>query len=243
MTYTRSVVLTAALLGLLAPQPAAGQAGITGAWIVSVESPQGSTSVEASFTQDGEKVTGEVESPMGRVEFSGTLVGKDLLVSYSIPVQGNTLEIKMTGVVEAEKITGTIDFGGLGQANWTAVRKAAEAAAAKPAPEAPARPAADAADVTGKWNIVVRVPAGEFSMSVTLAQSGQSVTGSLTGPMGLLPLTGTMVGRSLTLEMTTTTPQGDLSVTLKGELGAAGLKGSSNLPGVGEAEWVGTRVQ
>jgi hypothetical protein len=132
----------------------------------------------------------------------------------------------------------------MGQAPWTARRKPAGEVAQTAAQSAPARTnTAGTPDVSGKWDIAVRMAQGEFPMSVTLAQTGESVSGSLAGPMGLMPLTGTMVGKNLTLEFKTATPQGDLAVTLTGELGADGLKGKLALPGLGEAEWVGKRVQ
>ncbi len=230
---------------LVAPH-AAAQTDITGTWVVAVESPQGQSSIEASFKQTGEKLTGQVESPMGKIEFSGTMIKRDLLVSYSVPVQGSALEVKMTGVLDGEQLSGTIDFGGMAQAPWTAKRKpASEAAPLAPAAAsvAPPRTGAQGPDVTGTWEVTMRLPQAEFPMSVTLTQDGETVSGSLAGPMGLMPLTGTMMGKRLTLEFKAATPQGDQAIVLTGELGPEGLKGKTTMPGVGEAEWVAKRVQ
>ncbi len=65
-------VVTASLL-LAAPSTAGAQANIAGAWVVTVDSPQGAMTLDTTFKQEGEKVTGEVNSPMGSVDFTGTL--------------------------------------------------------------------------------------------------------------------------------------------------------------------------
>src|SRR3954464_7397112 len=97
--------LISCLLGLAilaAPPGALAQSAtdITGAWVVTVESPQGRADVDATFTQAGEKITGEVTSPMGSVNFSGTLIKNELTINYSLPLQGQSLEVKMAGSVD-----------------------------------------------------------------------------------------------------------------------------------------------
>lgn len=244
------VVLSVA--GLLAHSPAFGQIDISGAWIVSVESPQGATRVEASFKQAGEQVTGEVESPggNGKVEISGTLVKNDLRMRYTLPGQGSALEVKMTGQVEGDTMKGSLDFGGVGQAPWTAKRKPAEGSVS--GSSGPAEPSVSTRrptgpnDITGRWTFSMRVQLGAVSqqipMDVSLAQSGESVSGTVASPGGPVPLTGTMAGKRLTLEFKVATPQGEETVTLNGELGTNGLKGKTTMPGLGDVEWTGTRV-
>ncbi len=126
-----------AVLALAAlPLSASAQTDITGAWIVTVDSPQGQATIDATFKQAGEKITGEVTSPVGSVDFAGTLIKNALAVTYALPIQGQTLEIRMNGVVDKDAMSGSVDFGGMGQAAWTAKRKPASdavaAAAARP---------------------------------------------------------------------------------------------------------------
>lgn len=235
------VALAVCVTSLVSASRAVAQTDITGTWIVAVESPQGSTNVEAVFKQNGDKVTGEVESPMGKVALSGTLIKNDLLVSYALPAQENTMAIKMIGVVKGGQMSGTFDFGGVGQSGWTAKRKPVGEASTTSTAAPRASGAVD--DVTGKWEITMRLPQAQFPMSAMLEQTGEAVSGALAGPMGPMPLTGTMVGRNLTLVFKTVTPQGDTAVTLTGELDTEGLKGKTVMPGFGAAEWVGKRVQ
>lgn len=225
----------------LAGQAPAGD--ISGAWIVTVDSPQGRMDIDATFKQAGEKITGEVTSPMGSVDFAGTLIKNELAISYTIPLQGQTLEIKMTGAVENGAMAGALDFGGMGQAQWTAKRKPAGAAA--PAAAVTATPAAGAgspAGVSGKWNITVQMGGNALPLTGTFKQDGETVTGSITTPVGELPVTGTMVGNTLKLQFTAQTPQGDMAVSMTGELGPDGLSGKSSVPGLGESDWSAKRA-
>jgi hypothetical protein len=239
-----SCVVGLAALGVAAGALAQDSADITGAWVVTVDAPQGKNDVEATFKQVGEKVTGEVTTPMGTANFSGTLIKNQLAISYSIPLQGQALEFKLAGIVENDTMSGTLELGGLGSTSWNAKRKAAAASAAAPAnPAAAAAPTGSLTDVTGRWDVVVTMAQASLPLSATLKQEGGLVSGSIRSPLGEVPVAGTMVGATLKLEFKTATPQGDMVVSMSGELGPNGLSGKSAIAGLGESDWVGTRVR
>ena len=52
---------------------------------------------------------------MGTANFSGTLIKNQLADHYSISLQGQALEIKLTGTVDNDTMSGTLELGGLGQ--------------------------------------------------------------------------------------------------------------------------------
>jgi hypothetical protein len=233
-----------AALGVPAGAIAQGSPDITGAWVVTVDAPQGKHDVEATFKQVGEKVTGDVTTPMGTANFAGTLIKNQLTISYSISLQGQALEFKLAGAVDKDSMSGTIALGGMGQTAWSARRKPAAAAAAPPATApAAAAPAGSLTDVTGKWDVIVTMAQGSLPLSAALTQEDEKVTGHITSPLGDVPVAGTMVGSTLKLEVTAVTPQGDMVVSMTGELGPNGLSGKSDLAGLGESDWVGKRVQ
>jgi hypothetical protein len=244
------ITLCALLFALAAPSVASAQ-DIVGKWDVTVQSPQGATTIEATFAQQGEAITGSVITPLGVTEFKGTLIDGALTLAYSLPVQDQTLEIKMTGKVAGDSMSGTIVLGPIGEAPWSAKRKltpaAADAAPAAGAGAAAAPPASASAGaaatsgVSGDWNISLRLPQGEMALSAALKQEGDKVTGTLSSPIGDVPVSGTMTGTALKLEFVVQTPNGDLPVTMTGELGAAGFAGKAGLGPLGEAEWTGTR--
>ncbi len=247
MTRFTTLAFATLLVGALAGTASAQS--IDGAWEVSLETPQGVTTIDTTIKQQGETVTGQVTSPLGSVEFKGTFVNDTLSIAYSVPVQGQTIDITMTGKRTGDTMAGTVNFGGLGEAPWTAKRKeaagAAPAAAATAAASATPTPGAGAGGpASGKWDIVlVMGPAGEFPMTGDLTQAGEKVTGTITSQMGSIPVIGTMVGDALTLAFTAPTPNGDLAITMTGTLGPDGFTGKTAVPGLGEAEWTGKRAK
>lgn len=222
---------------VLALTPAYAQGDITGAWEVTVESPQGAATIDVTFKQVGEAVTGTVTTPMGAVDFKGTLIDDALNVSSALEVQGNKLDMALTATVSGDMMTGKLVIAGMGEVPWTAKRKRAATA---PRPAAPA--IAGAGDLSGTWDIVMSLGGiGALSMTGTFAQAGEQITGTLRSPAGDMPVTGTIVGQALTLEFKAPTPRGDLPVTMTGALGADGLVGKVSIEGMGEADWTGKR--
>lgn len=243
MTRLKALALAFAVLSVAPAAPYAQ--GIDGVWEVSLETPQGPMTVEATLKQDGETVTGQLVSPMGALDIKGKLVADTLSFAYSVPVQDQTIEITMTGKVAGDSMSGSINFAGLGEATWTAKRKAGTIAAAAAPAAAPAPAAGDAATVAGaggKWDIVLTLGgAGEFPMTANFTQAGENVTGTLSSQAGDVPVTGTMVGNALKLEFIAPTPNGDLTITMTGDLGADGFAGKAGIAGLGEADWTGKR--
>ena len=91
-------------LSLALPAMAAAQANVSGPWEVTIDSPQGPMSIDADLKQDGEALTGMITSPMGNVELKGTFKNDELAFSYSVPLQGQNLDITMTGKLAGDTI-------------------------------------------------------------------------------------------------------------------------------------------
>jgi len=117
----RTLVIAAALAfavgsGVLA------QASVAGAWDLSINGPEGPIGAVADLKQDGEKITGTIESPQGKVELAGTMKGKALAMSFQIQSPQGPIDIKVTGEVDGASMKGMIDFG-MGQADFTGKKK------------------------------------------------------------------------------------------------------------------------
>ena len=65
-----SVILA---FGLMLTAGAYAQSSVTGAWDLSINGPEGAITALANLKQDGEKVTGSIESPQGTAELTGTM--------------------------------------------------------------------------------------------------------------------------------------------------------------------------
>jgi hypothetical protein len=246
----KALAAGALALALAAAAAPASAQDISGAWTVTLSTPQGEQTIEATIKQSGEGVTGQLISPLGTVDLAGTLVKDALDVGFSIPVQGNVFEIKMKGKVEGDTITGTADFAGMGEAPWSAKRKPAAAAlgaagaAGTDAPGAGPGAAIGSGDAAGKWDMVLTIAQiGEIPITGSFTQVGDKVSGTLSGVQGDIAVTGTMLGKTLTLEFMAPTPDGVVPVTMTGDLGADGFTGKASLGGLGEAQWSGKRAK
>lgn len=116
-------VFSAALAVMLTVGAAAyAQSGVAGAWDLTVNGPEGPIAVTATFTQDGENVTGAIETPQGKADLTGTLKGKALNISFSIAGPNGPLDIKVNGEVDGPSMKGIVDFG-MGMADFTGKKK------------------------------------------------------------------------------------------------------------------------
>ena len=60
-------VISAVLaLGLIVSAPAFAQSSVAGAWELTINGPEGPITATATLKQDGENVTGSIETPAGR---------------------------------------------------------------------------------------------------------------------------------------------------------------------------------
>ena len=233
MTRAGLAVLFVALLAA----PAGAQINLTGDWDVTIQSPQGANTVKVTFTQTGEKVAGLFKSQMGELPFEGTLTGVDLKFSFSIPVQGQSLEITMTGTVAGEEISGKAQFGGFGEGDWSAKR----AAAPTPAAAAPAAAANGAGET---WDLTFKTPNGDVQATATVKNDSGKVEGTISSQLGEAPFTGTLDGKALKVTFTFVTPQGSLPVTLTGDIeGDTIPNGKAEITGMGTMEWTAKKKQ
>jgi len=119
-----ALVLVAAVPVLGQDQPKEKKIDVTGSWEVSVEGPEGTITLTATYKQDGEKLTGtQVGGPMGEERLEGTVKGNEIAYKITIEVEGQQFTLAYTGKIDGDAITGTVDFGGMGSSAWTAKRK------------------------------------------------------------------------------------------------------------------------
>jgi hypothetical protein len=118
--FGRFVAALALALALVAPGFA--QSNVAGAWDLAINGPEGPINATATLKQDGENVTGSIDTPQGAAEMKGTYKGKTLNMSFSIQTPNGPLDIKVNGEVDGASMKGVIDFG-MGMADFTAKKK------------------------------------------------------------------------------------------------------------------------
>jgi len=237
-------VLAAAVV--LAVTPAAfAQSGAAGNWDLAMSTPQGTNTIGLSLKVAGDKVSGELNGPMGAVPVEGTAAGSGVKVMAEVNIQGMALQFTIDGKVEGDTMAGNVKVGDFGEFPFTGKRAASAPAAAAATTAAAGASAGGAAitDLNGKWDIkLVIAGMGEVPATVVMKQDGDKVTGTISSPAGDVAIAGTVSGRSVKLAFEAETPQGKLPITMTGDIGATSVVGKASIAGMGEADWTATRA-
>lgn len=118
-------ILLAVMLGSLpALALAEGSGNITGVWDMTIQIPQGEQSIEATFTQEGEKLKVSIEGPQGYpLEGLGTV--KENVIEWATFISSpmGDFSLFFTGKVDGETMTGEVQLGDFGAAGWSARKK------------------------------------------------------------------------------------------------------------------------
>jgi len=240
----------AALLVALLAAPAAAQIDLTGDWDLTIQSPQGTNTVRVTLTQDGETVSGRVRSQIGELSVTGALTGVDLKIAFTLPIQGQSIDIVMTGKVEGPTLAGKVQFGGFGEGDWTATRAEAVESPTTATPPTTTtsagatKPAGTPGGASGEWDLTFKTPKGDVQATATINQDGGKLSGTLSSQLGVAPFTGTLQGTSLSVTSNVITPRGILPITITGAIaGNAIAKGKAKIQGVGTMKWTARKRQ
>lgn len=230
---------------LLVAGPLFAQVNVAGDWEVTINSPQGSNAAIATLKQDGDKVSGVLKNPMGELPFEGaTLTGDELKFTFTVNFQGTPLPITLTGKVKGATIDGKADFGGMAEGDWTAKRVDATTAKSAVAPAAADTAApAMSGGAAGKWNVTFVTPQGDFPAVATLTAEGSKLSGTFGSQLGETKVTGTVDGVKITLEMTVESPQGNMNVSMTGEMRGDDMVGLADVAGMGQMQWSAKRAK
>jgi len=97
---------------------------IAGTWNATVTLPNGGGGAPTiTFAVKGDSVTGTVKRPSGEAFLlKGTIKGRDLTYSYSIPGDAQQILVTVTAKVVGDSLGGTMDFGGQATGQLTAKR-------------------------------------------------------------------------------------------------------------------------
>ena len=96
---------------------------VTGDWLFTVTTDQGSGNPTMTFKQDGEKLTGKYNGQFGSADLTGTVKGNAIEFTFTIDVQGQQAPATYKGTVEKNTMKGTMDIGGMVSGTFTATKK------------------------------------------------------------------------------------------------------------------------
>ena len=100
-------------------------ADISGTWIFSVDlDNDGHGDPTFVFKQEGGKLTGTYNGPLGEYKVAGTVTGPKAVFGFDFTVDGQTGKATYTGTLESPtKMTGTVEFSNGPRGKWTATKK------------------------------------------------------------------------------------------------------------------------
>jgi hypothetical protein len=98
------------------------QNDVSGIWTLTINGPQGAMDAEATFKQDGDKVTGTMSSMAGDTNVAGTLTGSTLALTFNVVTPNGPIDVKMNAEVSGSEMKGVVDFS-MGTADFTGRKK------------------------------------------------------------------------------------------------------------------------
>ena len=127
----RFLIALLACVACIAMAPAAARSAekvdLTGEWQITIETPDGTFTPTAILQQQGEKLTGTYKGRMGESKLEGSVKEKAVKWEVTVHVQDQDLKLAYSGTVESnDTMKGSVQFGDIGSAQWTAKRKAKE---------------------------------------------------------------------------------------------------------------------
>ena len=96
--------------------------------------------------------------------------------------------------------------------------------------------------VDGSWALTFDTPMGSLDASATFKTAGEELSGTMESQAGSTSFKGTVKGNSLQFVMNVSTPNGDMSIQMNGEVDGDTIKGTFDF-GQGTGTWVGKRTR
>jgi hypothetical protein len=102
-----------------------GAPDLSGSWIFSVDLESGGHGDPTFvFKQEGEKLTGTYNGPLGEQKVTGTVKGAEAVFGFEGTYNDRPIKATYTGTIEsAARMTGTVEFNGGQRGKWTATKK------------------------------------------------------------------------------------------------------------------------
>ena len=96
--------------------------------------------------------------------------------------------------------------------------------------------------VGGEWEATITSPQGAQTSKLVLKQEGETLSGTLKGERGELPVKGTVKGDDVKIMFTIKFQDNDFAITLSGKLAGDAMKGPADFGGMAEGDWSAKRA-
>jgi hypothetical protein len=96
----------------------ASAADVSGTWIMDVQTPAGNGKPTFVLVQKGDNLSGTYKGAMGEAAVTGTVQGNDIVLTYKVSGQGGDLNVKYSGKLEGNSISGKVSLGQYGEGTF-----------------------------------------------------------------------------------------------------------------------------
>lgn len=107
---------------VLAQTGAAQELDLSGEWVFTVQSPNGTGTREVTFDQEGDNLSGTIASSQAAGEFTGVVEGDQITFTVILTMESGLFPVTYDATVTGDEMEGTIDFGDYGQGTFTGRR-------------------------------------------------------------------------------------------------------------------------
>jgi hypothetical protein len=106
-----------------AAQAPAKTLDVAGVWELTMQTPQGEMTRDATFTPEKDAIKVTMEGPMGEMKGEGTAKESEVTWTMTISTPGGDFALVFKGKVDGDKMTGEIQMGDMGTSTFTATKK------------------------------------------------------------------------------------------------------------------------
>ena len=227
---------------------AGATADANGKWNLTVEAQGQKLPVTLILKQDGDKVSGSLESMLGKGEIAGAKVtGNKLVGTAKTEMQGQAVELNINGTITGDTMKGVINSSipGFPPLPFEGKREGG-GAVQPPAKTDDKMPTAAKGNIAGKWKIDTNANGQPVTVNVDFKQDGDKLSGTITSDIGGGTVkSGNVSGKKVKAALEIDFQGQPLEVTLDGNLDGDGKMSGTltpQIPGIGELAFTGTRV-
>ncbi len=216
---------------------------VGGKWDLTIEAQGQKLPVSLELMQDGNKVTGSLNSMLGKGEITSAKVsGNKLSGTASSEMQGQKVELTINGTVEGDTMKGTINTGIPG---FPPLPFEGKRAAGTVSNNETTKPSTTAKNIAGNWKVETFAGGQAVTVNVKFEQSGDKLSGTLSSDVGDGSVSeGKISGDNVDATLLLSFQGQPLTVILKGKLESDTKMSGTLTPeglGLGDLSFTGTK--
>jgi hypothetical protein len=122
----KTIALLFLVLGFAAAgfaQAPAKPADVAGVWELTMQTPQGEMTRDATFTQEKDAIKVTMEGPMGEMKGEGTVKENEIQWTMTISTPNGDFALVFKAKIDGETMSGEIQMGDFGTSTFSAKKK------------------------------------------------------------------------------------------------------------------------